>query len=87
MKSKRKESLLTLRVRPDVRDSFRVIAEMKGVTMSGLIHQFMMRTIRDMQDAYPEEFKVKLCELEKTDLQIAKASPAESKRSSKGSKK
>lgn len=76
MKKTLKEVLMTLRVRPDVRDSFRVVAEMKGATMSGLIHQFMMRSIRDMQDTYPEEFKAKLRELEETDLPIAKALPA-----------
>lgn len=81
-----KEVLMTLRVRPDVRDSFRVAADMKGATMSGLIHQFMMRTIRDIQETYPEEFKTKLRELEQADLQIAKAAPAARKSTNKGKK-
>lgn len=68
MKKNLKEVLLTLRVRPEIRDEFRVVAEMKGSTMSGLIHQFMMRTIRDMQDTYPEEFRTRLRELERSPL-------------------
>lgn len=85
MKKPLKEVLMTLRVRTDVRDSFKVAAEMKGATMSGLLNQYIVRTILDMQDAYPEEFKRKLRELEPTGLQRGTALPAE-KKTSKGKK-
>lgn len=74
-----KEILMTLRVRADVRDAFRVAADMKGSTMSGLLNQYIVRTIRDVQETYPEEFRLKLRELEPTELRIGKALPAKPK--------
>jgi len=52
-----KEVLINLRVRPEVREAFRIAAELRGATMSGLLHQFIYRTIREEKDRDPTPFR------------------------------
>lgn len=54
-----KEVLVTIRIAPDVRDQFKKAAELRGSTMSGLMHQFIVRTIREETEAAPQEFGVR----------------------------
>ena len=51
-----REKLLTVRVRPEVLKDFKIAAEVKGGTMSGLIHMFVVQTIRDQKERNPEAF-------------------------------
>jgi hypothetical protein len=51
-----KKAILNLRLDPKVRDQFAVAAKLRGASMSGLIHQFIIRTIREEQAEMPEAF-------------------------------
>ena len=52
-----KEVLVTVRIAPEVRDQFKRAAELRGSTMSGLMHQFIVRTIREEREIEPRAFK------------------------------
>lgn len=52
-----KKAILNLRLRPDVRDEFAIAAELRGASMSGLLHQFIVRTIREEKELSPQAFK------------------------------
>lgn len=52
-----KKAILNLRLRPEVREEFAVAAELRGASMSGLLHQFIVRTIREEKEAAPHAFK------------------------------
>lgn len=51
-----KKAILNLRLRPEVRDEFAVAAELRGASMSGLLHQFIVRTIREEKELSPQSF-------------------------------
>jgi uncharacterized protein (DUF1778 family) len=65
-----KEVLINLRLRYETREEFRVAAELRGATMSGLLHQFIVRTIREEKEREPDAF----AELESIDLTVAEHS-------------
>lgn len=56
MTGKNKEVLINIRLKPDTREEFRIAAELRGATMSGLLHQFIVRTIREEKERDPEAF-------------------------------
>lgn len=58
-----KEKLINIRVKELQRDEFRVAAELRGATMSTLIHQFIVKTIREEKERDPDEFKLLLKEV------------------------
>lgn len=51
-----KKAILNLRLRPEVRDEFAIAAELRGASMSGLLHQFIVRTIREEKEQSPQSF-------------------------------
>lgn len=51
-----KEVLLNLRIKEDVRDDLKTVAEMRGATMSGLLHQYIFKIIREEKERAPEMF-------------------------------
>lgn len=52
-----KKAILNLRLNPKVRDEFAIAAELRGASMSGLLHQFIVRTIREEKDLAPQAFR------------------------------
>ena len=52
-----KKAILNLRLKPEVREEFAIAADLRGASMSGLIHQFIVRTIREEKELYPQAFK------------------------------
>lgn len=52
----KKEVLVTIRIAENVRDEFKMAAELRGATMSGLMHQFITRTIREEKQLSPDTF-------------------------------
>lgn len=52
-----KTKMLTCKVRPDIAKEFKVAANLKGGTMAGLIHMFIVRTIDEQRDSKPEAFR------------------------------
>jgi len=52
-----KEVLVTIRIAPEVRNEFKTAAELRGSTMSGLMHQFIVKTIREEKGENPQVFK------------------------------
>lgn len=53
-----KEVLLTVRISENVRDEFKKAAELRGASMSGLLHQYIVRTIREEKDTSSHSFDV-----------------------------
>lgn len=62
MTTKNKNVLMNIRVRDDVRKEFQVACELKGAKASHLIHQFMVKTIREEKDRDPAAFEQALSE-------------------------
>lgn len=52
-----KKSILNLRLSPGVLDEFRIVAELRGASMSGLLHQFIVRCIREEKELAPQAFR------------------------------
>jgi uncharacterized protein (DUF1778 family) len=52
-----KKAILNLRLKPEVRDEFAIAADLRGASMSSLIHQFIVRTIREEKEIAPQAFK------------------------------
>lgn len=52
-----KDALLTVKVAPHVLKDFKVAAELKGGTMSALVHMFVVQTIREQRELNPEAFR------------------------------
>lgn len=42
-----KKVILNLRIKPEIRDEFNAVAELRGSSMSGLLHQFIVKSIRE----------------------------------------
>jgi len=51
-----KDRLITVRAKPDIHRQFKAAAILRGSSMSGQIHQFMVRMIREERDRDPGEF-------------------------------
>jgi uncharacterized protein (DUF1778 family) len=51
-----KDVHITFRINPKVRDDFKIAADLRGASMSGLIHQFIVKTIREEKGINPEAF-------------------------------
>jgi antitoxin component of RelBE/YafQ-DinJ toxin-antitoxin module len=56
MTTKGKEMNINIRVRKEVRENFKIAADLRGASMSSLIHQFMVKCIRDEKKIAPEAF-------------------------------
>lgn len=54
-----KKVILNLRLEPEIRDQFALAAKLRGASMSGLLHQFIIRTIREEKEMEPQAFKKK----------------------------
>ena len=53
----KKEVLVTIRISENTRDEFKIAAELRGSTMSGLLHQWIIRTIREEKQMSPQNFQ------------------------------
>jgi hypothetical protein len=51
-----KQININVRVRKDVRENFKIVADLRGASMSSLIHQFMVKCIREEKKIAPEIF-------------------------------
>lgn len=51
-----KVKMINVRLTPTVHDAFKIAAELRGASMSSLLHQFVVRTIREEKDMDPAAF-------------------------------
>ena len=63
-KAKNRGELLTVRVGTAVHKDFKLAAELRGATMSGLVHQFVVKTIREEKEREPGAFGIEPVEPE-----------------------
>jgi hypothetical protein len=56
MTKKSKDVLINLRINSRIRDEFRVAAGLRGASVSGLLHQFIVQTIREERERNPRAF-------------------------------
>ena len=45
-----------VKVREDIKDEFEIAAKLEGMDMSGMVRNFMIRTIREAKQREPEAF-------------------------------
>ena len=55
--TKKKGGLLTVRTGNATLEDFAAVAFLKGATMSGLVHQYVVRSIREEKERAPGEFE------------------------------
>jgi len=53
----KKTRIVNVRLAPEVHDDFRLACELRGASMSALLHQFIFRVIREERDAAPSAFE------------------------------
>lgn len=51
-----KVKMINVRLTPSVHESFRIAAELRGASMSSLLHQYIVRTIREEKELDPKAF-------------------------------
>ena len=56
MTAKPKKSLVTVRLSSQTLADFKVAAELRGASMSALLHQFIVKTVREEREREPNAF-------------------------------
>lgn len=51
-----RDEQLHIRVRPDIKEDLKILAELRGLTMSGFVHSLIVRSIREEKLQFPESF-------------------------------
>lgn len=52
-----KAKMINVRLTPAVHDQFKIACDLRGVSMSSLLHQFIVRTIREERELEPKMFE------------------------------
>lgn len=50
-------SIINLKVPPRTHADFRIAAKLRGSTMSGLLHQYIVKVIREEKERDPDAFR------------------------------
>lgn len=53
---KTKDDHLHIRLKPSVKDELKIVADARGMTMSGLVYSLIVKTIRDEKTLEPQLF-------------------------------
>jgi hypothetical protein len=51
-----KVKMINVRLKPDTHDDFKIACELRGGSMSSILHQFIVRTIREEKEMSPRSF-------------------------------
>ena len=54
-----KDTYIQFRIREDVKNSLQKVAEMRGLTMSALLHSLAVKAIREEKEREPQAFQPK----------------------------
>lgn len=65
--SSRKERMINVRLSSVVHDQFKIACRLRGGSMSSILHQFIVRTIREERELEPNAFRDDSSELAKVD--------------------
>lgn len=52
-----KVRMINVRLKPETHDDFKLACELRGGSMSSILHQFIVRTIREEKENEPRAFK------------------------------
>lgn len=52
-----KVRMINVRLKPETHDDFKLACELRGGSMSSILHQFIVRTIREERENEPRAFK------------------------------
>lgn len=55
-KDKRKTTLVNFRINNELLQDFKRVAEIQGLSMSALLHQYVTLKVLEMKDRYPHLF-------------------------------
>lgn len=53
---KKKESNLNIRITPQLREEARIAAELRGLSVSALVHQYLVKVVREEKERSPAAF-------------------------------
>lgn len=53
---KNKDGHLHIRLKPSVKDELKIVADARGMTMSGLVYSLIVKTIREEKNQEPQLF-------------------------------
>jgi len=51
-----KEKMINVRLSPQMHDDFKIACELRGASMSSLLHQYIARTVREEKEMAPRAF-------------------------------
>lgn len=68
-----KDTFLQIRIRENVKRELQKVAEMRGLTMSALIHSLIVKAIREEKEADPRAFREEPKKLPATTLKLPRA--------------
>lgn len=51
-----KVKMINVRLKPNTHDEFKIACELRGGSMSSIMHQFIVRTIREEKEREPRAF-------------------------------
>lgn len=51
-----KDTWLQIRIREEIKDDLRIAAELRGLTVSALLHSLIVKTIREEKEVQPSAF-------------------------------
>jgi len=74
-----KIKMINVRLAPNVHDDFKIACELRGASMSSLMHQFIFRTIREEREASPHAFKQAPMGILSTNIKLTKHDAAKLK--------
>lgn len=52
-----RDDQLHIRLKPDVKEDLKILADLRGLTMSGLVHSLVVQTIRAEKSQFPQAFE------------------------------
>lgn len=55
-----KVRMINVRLTPEIHESFKIACDLRGVSMSSLMHQFVVKTIREEREIEPKAFRQEL---------------------------
>lgn len=71
-----KDKMINVRLTPVVHEQFKIACDLRGGSMSSLLHQFIVRTIREERELDPKAFELIQSDHTKKTKQLKTGAPA-----------
>lgn len=67
-----KTVMINVRLTEETRQEFQIACELRGASMAGLLHQFIVKTIREEKQKEPHSFEKEVVVYDKTQARLVK---------------